>query len=113
MIGGGIYNNRFNNWNILGFKELVELAISDDNFCKTYITKKQITEESSFYEATTIKSVPIIVAVYYHLNEIRLYTHHLMYELNLINTNCQGIDVKDHVIRILELTRTELPTSIL
>lgn len=113
MIGGGVYNDRFDNWNILGFKELVELAISDDSFCKTYITKKQITEESSFYEATTIKSVPIIVAVYYHLNEIRLYTHHLMYELNLINTNCQGIDVKDHVLRILELTRTELPTSIL
>lgn len=83
---------RIGDWDVLGQTEYVNLINSVDNY-------KSYTEQ--ICEQIVIQSVPVLILISPSVNTIRLYTHHLNYELFLKHHNLLDNEQKEHLNHIL------------
>ena len=99
-----VSSKTINNWTVYGQNHYLEL-----------INEQNLSVQSStgnYYEQQIVKSVPVLIAVFSDHREIRLYSHHLNYEMFLIRNKLTNKQLELHCSRILSISKNKMATEI-
>ena len=99
-----VSDKTINNWTVYGQHHYIDLVTD-----KTISAQNELGD---YYEQQVLNSVPVIIAVFPTQKEIRIYSHHLNYEMFLIQNELTNKQLELHVSRILSINKNKMATEI-